>query len=398
MKRLIPFFIIISFLLTSCQYSGKTEPPKNSEKEPVKAVWVSCYDYTCAAGKSENDYRKITDEMFTNIKNCGFNTAFVHLRAFGDSFYKSDIFPYSSYIAGEEGAELPFDPFVILLESAKKNSVSIHGWINPFRISYNNNPELLSSKNPAKIILDSGNADGDVCILENGIFLNPAATYAQKLVLDGIREIINKYSISGIHIDDYFYPTADPAIDEFQYSEYLSQGGKLPLNEWRTENVTAFTAGLYSAVKAVNPQLTVSISPCAIAETNKNELYADCELWLKQKGFADIIIPQIYFGFEHEKNDFIKLAKEWAELPRHSEVKLMCGIAAYKCSLTDEYAGKGEKEWITKNDILTRQLEYISADQNYSGFAVFSYSDLIRENCKQEIDGIKILLKNGETK
>lgn len=397
MKRLIPFFIIISVLLASCQYAPTNEPSTNSD-ELIKAVWVSCYDYTSAADKNENDYRKITDEMFANIKNCGFNTAFVHLRAFGDAFYESDIFPYSSYIAGEEGADLPFDPFEILLESAKEYSVSVHGWINPFRISYNNNPELLSSNNPAKIILDSGNADGDVCIIENGIFLNPAGTYAQKLVLDGIREIINKYSISGIHIDDYFYPSIDPAIDAKQYSQYLLKGGKLPLNEWRTENVTAFTAGLYSAVKAVNPQLTVSISPCAISETNKNELYADCELWLRQKGFADIIIPQIYFGFEHEKNDFVKLAKEWAELPRHSEVKLVCGIAAYKCSFADEYAGKGEKEWIANTDILTRQLEYISADRSYSGFAVFSYSDLIRENCKNEIDGIKSLLKNGENK
>ena len=48
---------------------------------------------------------------------------------------ESEIFPYSAYIAGNQGNELPFDPFEIMLESAEKNGISVHGWINPFRIS-----------------------------------------------------------------------------------------------------------------------------------------------------------------------------------------------------------------------------------------------------------------------
>lgn len=354
----------------------------------MRAVWISCYDYTCAAGKDENSYKKITDEIFRNIKNCGFNTAFVHLRAFGDAFYDSEIFPYSSYIAGSEGAELPFDPFEILLASAEECGISVHGWINPFRISTKNDPELLCPENPAKKILDSGNADGDVCILENGIYLNPASTAAQKLVLDGVREILTKYDVDGIHIDDYFYPSTDTSIDKKQYSEYLNAGGALSLTEWRTECVNAFVSGLYSTVKAVDSQLVVSISPSAKIESNKATLYADCEFWLSQKGYADIIIPQIYFGFEHESNAFADLLRQWASLPRHSEVKLMCGIAAYKCAQADEYAGTGTNEWLDSSDILARQLEAVRADGNFIGIAVFSYSDLIRESCSREIENL----------
>lgn len=329
--------------------------------------------------------------MFNAIKSCGFNTAFVHLRAFGDSFYKSDIFPYSSYIAGKEGAELSFDPFEVLLSSAKKNGISVHGWINPFRISTQNNPDLLCSANPAKKILASGNADGDICILENGIYLNPASTASQKLVLDGVKEILTKYDIDGIHIDDYFYPSTDTSIDKNQYSQYCAKGGALSLSEWRTESINAFVAGLYSAVKAVDSDLIVSISPAADIESNKTKLYADCELWLSQKGYADIIIPQIYFGFEHETNAFDFLLGQWSSLPRHSEVKLVCGMAAYKCAETDEYAGAGANEWLDNSDVLARQLEAVRADGNFEGIAVFSYSDLIRENCSQEIENLKIL-------
>lgn len=100
--------------------------------------------------------------MFQTIADCGLNTAFVHLRAFSDAFYESDIFPYSSYIAGKEGATLPFDPFEVVLESAKKYGISVHGWINPFRVSTKTDASLLSENNPAKKILDAGNKNGEI--------------------------------------------------------------------------------------------------------------------------------------------------------------------------------------------------------------------------------------------
>ena len=172
-----------------------TQSPPKPKPEPVemRAIWISCYDYTSAAGKTRSEYKAITDKMFKTIKENGFNTAFVHLRANSDAFYKSDLFPYSSYIAGKEGASLSFDPFEVLLESAKANGISVHGWINPFRVNTKNDVSVLSSSNPAKKILDSGNADGRVCVLSNGIYYNPAHTENHKLILDGVREILGKY-------------------------------------------------------------------------------------------------------------------------------------------------------------------------------------------------------------
>lgn len=355
----------------------------------MRAIWISCYDYTSAAGKSRAQYKAVTDTMFGNIKANGLNTAFVHLRANSDAFYKSDIFPYSSYIAGKEGNSLPFDPFEVLLESAKANGISVHGWINPFRVSTKNNASLLSASNPAKKILDSGNAEARVCILSNGIYYNPAHTENHKLILDGVREILRKYDIDGIHIDDYFYPTTSEGIDSVQYKAYRDSGGNLSLSKWRVATVNSFVSALYSAVKAVDSSVIVSISPSGQIDKTLAEAYADCRTWLSQKGYADMIIPQIYFGFDHQTQDFNKLLRQWSSLPRHSSVKLVCGIAAYKCAKEDSYAGTGKKEWQTDSDILSRQITAIRGNKAYGGFAVFSYSDLGRAACKTEIENMK---------
>lgn len=405
MKKLLPLFLIICLLLSSCQLSNQssfvldettteTEPVfKPVEQTEMRGVWISCYDHISAAGKTKKEYKSETDKMFKAIKNTGFNAAFVHLRAFSDAFYKSEIYPYSSYIAGSEGADLPFDPFEVILESAEKYGISVHGWINPFRISTKTDPNQLSDSNPAKTILENGNSEGEICILSNGIYYNPSHTENHKRIIDGVREIVSKYDIDGIHIDDYFYPSTDEAVDEIQYSQYVSQGGALDLAEWRMTNVNAFVSGLYSAVKAENQNLIFSISPAAQLDKNYNELYADCTLWLSQKGYADMIIPQIYFGFEHETLAFDALLNEWSCFEKHSDIRLVCGIGAYKCAAEDTYAGTGINEWIDNSDILARQLSEIRKNKSYSGFVMYSYRDITRADCAEEIENLKNSVK-----
>ncbi len=397
MKKIIPFMMIICLLLSSCQLQ-KENPQENSNSEEMRGVWISCYDHINASGKSETEYLAETDKMFETIKNCGLNTAFVHLRAFSDAFYESDIFPYSSYIAGSQGASLPFDPFEIMLKSAEKYGISVHGWINPFRISTKTDLSALSENNPAKKILDSRNQNGEICILNNGIYYNPTCESNHRLILDGIKEIIEKYDIDGIHIDDYFYPSTDEKIDSRQYQSYLSQGGKLSLAEWRKNNINAFVAALYGTVKSADENLTVSISPAANTKTNEKELYADCNLWLSSEGYADLIIPQIYFGFNHKTLPFCDTLAEWSGFERNPSVRLACGIAAYKCDENYGYLDIDEKnDWQKSKNNLANQISYIRENSGYCGFVVFSYQNLISENCKEEIDRMTDKIKTEKT-
>ena len=390
MRKIIPFMMIICLLLSSCQLKKEENNRKINNTEEIRGVWISCYDHISAYGKTENDYLAETDRMFKTIKNCGLNTAFVHLRAFSDAFYKSDIFPYSSYIAGSQGNSLPFDPFEVMLASAEKYGISVHGWINPFRISSKTDIASLSEKNPAGRIFETGNKNGEICILDSGIYYNPACISNQKLILDGVKEIIEKYDIDGIHIDDYFYPSTDKGIDKIQYEKYQSDGGKLTLSEWRKSNINAFVAALYSAVKSVSEDITVSISPSANIGTNENELYADCRLWLSSEGYADLIIPQIYFGFHHDTLPFTETLSEWGSLKSNPSVKLACGLAAYKCNGNYSYLNENEKsDWQSKKNNLALQVGQIRENKNYCGFVVFSYGDLTDENCTEEINNLR---------
>lgn len=390
MKKIVLFAVIICLLMTSCQQK-KTEPQTDSE---LRGIWISCYDHISAAGKTESEYKAETDAMFDLIKSSGFNTAFVHLRAFSDAFYESEIYPYSAFIAGTEGGEIGFDPFAVMLKSAEERGISVHGWINPFRISSGSNPEKISNKNPAKAILESGG--DEICVLENGIYYNPSSAENHGRIIDGVREIIEKYDVDGIHIDDYFYPSVSDEVDITQYSQYTAQGGRLSLEEWRKTNVNAFVCALYTAVKAEDPKLIFSISPSARLDENERLHFADCELWLAENGYADIIIPQIYFGFEHGTADFSSLLSRWGNLRRNKNVKLACGIAAYKCGNADEYALAGKSEWQENTDILARQLSCIRNNPSYSGFVMFSYSDLTRSACSEEIENFKCILRGTD--
>ncbi len=389
MKKLMPFMMIICLLLSSCQLKKNEEPQNIETSKELRGVWISCYDHISAYGKSENEYLAETDKMFETIKNCGLNTAFVHLRAFSDAFYESDIFPYSVYIAGSQGGSLAFDPFELMLKSAEKYGISVHGWINPFRISAKTDISVLPDNNPAKIILESGNLNGEICILDNGIYYNPTCESNHKLILDGIKEIIEKYDIDGIHIDDYFYPSTDENIDKIQFDNYLSEGGMLSLSEWRKTNINAFVSAIYSAVKSCNENIIFSISPAADIKANENKQFAECQLWLSSEGYADLIIPQIYFGFNHETLPFYETLQDWGMLKRSPSVNLACGIAAYKCDETFSYLNENEKaDWQNNKNILSTQLNLIRENKNYCGFVVFSFGDLISKNCKEEISNL----------
>ena len=208
-------------------------------------------------------------------------------------------------------------------------------------------------------------------------------------------EYTNKHSkkADGIQIDDYFYPSTDESIDRIQFEKYRSGGGSLSLSEWRIATVNAFVAAFYSAVKSFKEDLIISISPSANIKTNETELYADCRLWLSAEGYADLIIPQIYFGFNHESLPFSETLSEWGNFERSSSVKLACGIAAYKCNENCSYYNENEKyDWQSRKNNLAMQVSMIKENRNYCGFAVFSYSDLTDDSCKEEIDNLKQLL------
>ena len=98
--------------------------------------------------------------------------------------------------------------------------------------------------------------------------------------------------------------------------------------------------GSLFAVKSYGSDKIFSISPAGNIDGNENALFADVELWLSTPGYADYIIPQVYFGFENQSLPFEKTAKRWASVS-DGRVGIIWGLAAYKCGLRIKTPGRG---------------------------------------------------------
>ncbi|MBQ5824396.1 MAG: family 10 glycosylhydrolase [Clostridia bacterium] len=375
-KRIICVLLsVVLIMLTACSGEDKNDnaqqSPPVTENISISGVWLTCYDLSkMLADGTETTYTEKVQEMLDKCMAQGLDTVFFQARPFADALYKSAYFPVSEYACSSSGKAPDFDPLEIFILLAHERNIEVHAWINPFRISY----ETSENKLPENCIAKNADYKDFVVYTSAGVYLDPSSLEAQSLVLSGVREILSGYSVDGIHIDDYFYPTTDKTFDEESYNNYRQSGGKLKLDKWRRENINALVSAIYDVVHSYSGVI-FSISPCADIDKNRNQLYADVELWLKKDGYADLIIPQIYFGFEHESMPFETVAEKWAGLKRSDNVSLACGLAVYKQNAVDDLAGEGSGEWLKRNDIIERQKLSISSF-GYCGYVLFSYADL----------------------
>ena len=372
---------IYFFLRQSAQVQPPQEmpatPPTVSASEEVRAVWVNYNELSMKSlgGGTQTDFQNKSEEMCRNIRESGMNTVIVHVRPFCDAFYASELFPWSVYLTGTQGQGVDYDPLGIFLAAAKAQNLSVQAWINPYRVLLSAEWEKLSDNNPAKQWYEAEKTE-NLLLVEDGIYLNPSSVEAQTLIINGVREILQKYDIDAIHMDDYFYPTNDPSVDAASYASYQQAGGRLSQDDWRRENVSMFVSALYAAIKAQNPQTQLVISPGGDIRKNHDNLYADVERWAREPGFLDVLMPQLYYGFENAAKPFEKTAAEWANLRFAPNVSLCFGLAAYKCGKEDVHAGTGALEWTQQEDILARQLKLCRTLPHYGGFALYTYSSI----------------------
>lgn len=380
MKKL--FCILFSLILI---FPGCTptldEEPVAKETDTVKAVWIyySELEMLGSHGGTQKSFTDKVDKMFDNCIEWGLNTVFLQVRPCADSFYKSDIFPWTYYLTGKQGKAVSYDPLEICIDLAHKKGLSLHAWLNPFRIAFDDDVSRLAPDHPAMQWIK--NKTADVVFVNKGIYFSPASMNAQKLVLDGVREIIRNYDVDGIHIDDYFYPSSEEKVDAVYYKDYITRGGKSDLEEWRLNTVSAFIGQMYTTVKSEKTDCIFSISPAGNINNNYEQQFADVKLWCSQRGYADWIIPQLYYGFENDTLPFDKALRQWQKLNKIGAVKMIYGIGAYKVNDSDD-------EWKAGNGIINRQLELIKKTEDSYGVAFFSYSSLADSKRSTEFKNI----------
>lgn len=352
------FFMII-------QTREKTNNSNRFSSE-VRGVFISYIEYMkYFQNKDAATIQQEIDRMIHTAKDLHFNCIYFQVRAFSDSVYESDIFPFSHTITGIQGKKLNFDILEYVIKVAHQNQMDVHAWVNPYRISNDTDIAFLSKDNPAYQWLSTNH----VQVIENkGIFYNPASEEVKKLVIEGVKEIVSNYDVDGILLDDYFYP--DSTIDLENYQEVENT---ISLTDFRLSKINELISGLYEAIKSINPNVLFGVSPDGNIENNYSMHYADVKKWLKEEGYVDYIMPQIYYGFLHETMPFIQTVNEWKELIQN-HTKLVIALSIYKSGTTDRYAGSGMDEWIHDDDIIAKQIKVIRNLPSYTGFSIFRYA------------------------
>ncbi|MDY4697966.1 family 10 glycosylhydrolase [Eubacterium coprostanoligenes] len=355
-----------------------------------KAIWIAYYELSeMTNGKDKYEFEKTIKEEFSKITSKGFNTVTVQVRPCADAFYKSAYFPTSRYFNGEQGSEMDYDPLEIICSYAQQFDLKIEAWINPYRVSQDDDYSKLSPNNFAV------KNKKMTKVVDGKIYFNPAYDEVTNLIVSGVKELVENYNISAIHFDDYFYPTQNKNFDKKEYKRY---GGDLSLADWRRQKVTDMVKCVYDAVKGANKDVEFGISPASNIENDKNNLYADVELWIK-KGYVDYICPQVYFGFKNVYQPFMFTVKKWAKLCENTNVDLYIGLPLYKANTKDEYAAENDSsiinEFKNNNDIIARQITYISKIDKIKGYYIFSYSQLSSENAKDEVSNMYEVMQSN---
>lgn len=375
--------------------------------DELRGVWISFLSYS-SKGYTKSSFTNYINKVFKKCKSNGYNTVFVHVRMFSDAMYPSKYFPWSVYASGKAGKSPGFDPLKIMVDKAHSMGLSIHAWLNPYRISSSttNINSLPKNSYAYKWAKSSSSAKRrNVLKFGGGLYYNPAKADVRNLITKGVIEIVQKYNVDGIHFDDYFYPNLGSKykkiFDRHEYNLYVKQQKKkgakyYGIVNWRRRNVDLLISNVYKTAKSTKKNVMFGVSPAGnIDNLYLNwSYYCDVKKWMNSNKYIDYICPQIYWTFTHKVCPFKKTCLRWAKLPRNKNVKLYIGLAGYRAGLSKSQAkAVSDIGWSKSNTILKREVEYGRSTKQVSGYILFSYADLNRKAAAKEISNLKKIFK-----
>ena len=364
---------------------ASTEAPPEEENKALnysdmKAMWLSQFDlngvYTGTRGqRAEDDFREKLSVVLDNVVKNHYNTVIVQCRPYADSMYPSDICPPCYLVTGKYSKEFTYDPFAIIVEEAHKRDLSVQAWINPMRAMQESEIKQVSDKYRIRQWYDDAEKRKEYLPIVSGrVYLNIGYEEVRRLIIDGAVELLTRYGVDGLHMDDYFYPTTDSSFDSGAYKAYKKDGGKLALAEFRKDALSKLVSELYRVTKESGEGRIYGISPAGNINTVRSSHYADVDRWCKEDGYIDYICPQVYFGLEHQNYGFKKVCDTWSGIIKNGKVKLIIGMSLGKAKAGyDQYAGSGKNEWAEHKDVLLRCLQYTETLEKCRGVAYFCY-------------------------
>ena len=288
-----------------------------------RAAWIATVANINWPSKNTLSTQQQKDEaikILDLLKEANFNAVIFQARPSADALYKSDLEPWSYFLTGEIGkAPSPYyDPLEFWITESHKRGMELHVWLNPYRAHHTTGGPITSQSMVKKM-------PDQIVKLKNGMYwMDPSAKETQDLASNVIKDLVKRYDIDAIHIDDYFYPYKEyhggkDFPDNRTWNIYQQSGGNFSKADWRRGNVNKFIKRIHDEIKAEKAHVQFGISPFGIwkpgfpegikGSSQYDELYADAKLWLNE-GWLDYFAPQLYW-----KNDgpqsFPALLKWW---------------------------------------------------------------------------------------
>ncbi len=331
-RKIIPVVLCVcSFLLlhscTSTKKIIKEEPVSvlPSALKEFRAAWIATVaniNWPSKPGLSTETQKQEAIYLLDFLQAHHFNAAILQVRPQADALYKSDIEPWSYYLTGTQGkAPQPYyDPLEFWVKEAHDRGIELHVWLNPYRAHHKDGKAIsdqsIVKKHPELVMY----------LKEGYWWMDPAQKAVQDITNDVVMDLVKRYDIDGVHMDDYFYPYPSYNLnadfpDSVSWTAYQRSGGKLSRGDWRRDAVNQLVERLYKNIKAEKPLIKFGVSPFGIWRPGYpdlvegfdqyNQLYADARLWLN-KGWVDYFSPQLYWPVNRYAQSFPVLLGWWA--------------------------------------------------------------------------------------
>ena len=292
----------------------------NYPKREFRGAWIQCVNGQFQ-GMSPDRMRSTLVEQLDKLKQAGINAIIFQVRAECDALYQSSYEPWSRFLTGVQG--LPpspmWDPLQFMINECHKRGMELHAWINPYRAK-TKGTTALSPIHPAKrypnLFVNYGGQ----------MYFDPGYPESRKYICRIVRDIVSRYDVDAIHVDDYFYPYPSAGEDFPDNLSFAAYGrGFTNRGDWRRDNVNVLMKELHETVHACKPWVKFGVSPFGIYRNkqsnangsdtkglqNYDDLYADVLMWVNN-GWVDYNIPQIYWEIGHPAADYAKLVQWWA--------------------------------------------------------------------------------------
>ena len=287
-----------------------TPPPITRE---FRAAWIaSVYniDWPSRPGLPASRQQSELVAILDRVQALNMNAVILQVRPACDALYQSSIEPWSDWLTGTMGRSPGYDPLQFALQEAHARGIEVHAWFNPFRA-------LASAKRSASADHVTRRHPDWIRRYEDKVWLDPGLPQVRSYSTKVIMDVVSRYDIDGVHIDDYFYPypkSPKPGVstafpDSATYKKY---GRGSDRDDWRRANINAFVSDLYSSIKAKKPWVKFGISPFGIWQPgvprgveatldSYRMIYGDSRTWLRN-GWCDYLSPQLYWPIRGEQS------------------------------------------------------------------------------------------------